>query len=374
LAQNPTTATFPKSGSNIAFLDRAGAWFLESGIQEPNGGVARYYLADVQENRAISTEITGYAIRTFVYLHSLTHDRRYLDAATSSAKFLKRTAWDSALRIFPFEYSPEEAQDPSRAYFFDSGIIVCGLLALLRMTGDHELLEIAKACGRSMAQDFAAGNSEFHPILSLPEKAPLPRGEQWSRQPGCYQLKAALAWHALYLETGEKDFLKWYDDLLAASLATHPSFLEGATGDSMMDRLHAYCYFLEGILPRVDQPEIARVLAEGVDKVAACLREIEPRFVRSDVYAQLLRLQLLVECAGGALVDRLTATSEVEKLASFQLDSSDRRIRGGFFFARRGDRLQPHVNPVSTAFGTQALMMWRQYLAGERKFSTDSLI
>ena len=50
------------------------------------------------------------------------------------------------------------------------------------------------------------------------------------------------------------------------------------------------------------------------------------------------------------------------------------QVADGFFFARRGDRLQPHVNPVSTAFGTQALMMWRQYLAGERKFEIDTLI
>ena len=347
---------------------------MESGIQEPNGGVARYYLADAQENRPISTEITGYAISTLVYLHSLTHDGRYLAAATSAAKFLKRIAWDSALRIFPYEYSPEEAPGPALAYFFDSGIIVRGLLDLLRVTGDHELLEVARACGRSMARHFAAGNSEFHPILSLPEKAPLPRGQQWSRQPGCYQLKAALGWYDLYQETGEADFLKWYDDLVAASLATHQSFLAGAAGDFVMDRLHAYCYFLEGILPRADRPEIAQILADGVITVAAHLREIEPRFARSDVYAQLLRLRLLVECNGGAPVDRLTATSEAEKLASFQLDSPDRRIRGGFFFARRGNQLQPHVNPVSTAFGAQALMMWRQYLAGERKFAIDTLI
>ena len=374
MSQNPTTATFPKSGSAIAFLDLAGAWFLESGIQEPNGGVARYYLAADQENRAISTEITGYTISALVYLHSLTHDGRYLAAATSAARFLKRTAWDSALRLFPYEYSPGEAQGPALAYFFDSGIIVCGLLDLLRVTGDHELLELARVCGRSMARDFAAGNSEFHPILSLPEKAPLPRGQQWSRQPGCYQLKAALGWYDLYQETGEADFLKWYDDLLTASLATHHSFLAGAAGDFVMDRLHAYCYFLEAILPRADRPEIARVLADGVNTVAAHLHEIQPRFARSDVYAQLLRLRLLVECAGAAPVDRLTATSEAEKLASFQLDSQDRRIRGGFFFARRGDKLQPHVNPVSAAFGVQALMMWRQYLAGERKFAIGTLI
>lgn len=225
-----------------------------------------------------------------------------------------------------------------------------------------------------MAQDFAAGSSEYHPILRLPEKAPLPRGEQWSRQSGCYQLKAALGWRDLYQETGDAEFLKWYEELLAASLRTHQSFLPGAAGDLVMDRLHAYCYFLEGILPHADQPEMARVLAEGIGKVAGHLGEIGPRFARSDVYAQLLRLRILIDCAGGVPVDRLAATTEAEQLASFQLDHPDRRIRGGFFFARRGDQLQPHVNPVSTAFGLQALMMWRQYLAGERKFAIDSLI
>ena len=310
--------------------------------------MARYYLADAQENRAISAEITGYTISTFVYLYSLTHDERYLDAAAKSAQFLKWSAWDSALRIFPFEYSINKTWGPALAYFFDSGIIVCGLVALFRVTGDRELLEIAKVCGRSMAQDFAAGNSEFHPILRLPEKTALARGEQWSRQPGCYQLKAALGWYDLFQQTGEADFLKWYEDLLAASLRTHHLFLAGATGDVVMDRLHAYCYFLEGLLPRATQPDIARVLSEGVSKVASHLREIAPRFARSDVYAQLLRLRLLVECAGGAPVDMPAATAEAGKLATFQLDHPDQRISGGFYFALRGDQLQPQVNPVSS--------------------------
>ena len=50
------------------------------------------------------------------------------------------------------------------------------------------------------------------------------------------------------------------------------------------------------------------------------------------------------------------------------------RIDGGFYFARRGASWQPHVNPVSTAFGLQALAMWRQYLGGELQLSTGALI
>ena len=331
--------------------------------------MARYYLADARENRAVSTEITGYAVSAFTYLHALTGDGRYLDAAIRAARFLTEIAWDPALRIFPFECSEKPL-----AYFFDSGIVIRGLLSLWRVTGEPELLAVATACGRSMASDFAAGKSEYHPILRLPEKDPLPRGEQWSRLPGCYQLKSALAWHDLYQVTGEADFRTWYDDLLGVSLRTQESFLPGVEGERVMDRLHAYCYFLEAILPRVDRPEVAATLSGGIAKVSGYLRQIGPSFARSDVYAQLLRLRVLAARAGAATLDRAAAEFEADKLAAFQLDDSDPRIAGGFYFARRGGRLQPHINPVSTAFGLQALGMWRQFLDGESSFSTDTLI
>src|ERR1700719_4375150 len=63
----------------------AGMWFLRSGIQETNGGVARYYRADLQRNLPVSTEITGYAISALIYLHSITHDAQYLERAADAA-------------------------------------------------------------------------------------------------------------------------------------------------------------------------------------------------------------------------------------------------------------------------------------------------
>ena len=50
-------------------LSRAGRWFLESGIQDDSGGVARYYRSDVGRNAGVSTEITGYAVSALVYLY-----------------------------------------------------------------------------------------------------------------------------------------------------------------------------------------------------------------------------------------------------------------------------------------------------------------
>ena len=80
-----------------------------------------------------------------------------------------------------------------------------------------------------------------------------------------------------------------------------------------------------------------RDMAGGIANVSRYIRELEPRFARSDVYAQLLRLRTLAERAGVATVDRLTASSEAEKLASFQIGDSDPRYQwrlAGAFCAR----------------------------------------
>ncbi len=352
-------------------MDRAGRWFLHSGIREPSGGVARYYSTDTKANCPISTEITGYTVSTLVRLARLSASREYMDAALESARFLTRRAWDRRLAAFPFEYS-DGAAAPAPAYFFDCGIIVRGLLAVSAATVESEFLEIAREAGLAMARDFR-GVDAIHPILSLQDKRPLAYGEGWSRNPGCYQLKSAMAWRDLADATGEAQFAGWYEEALAQALATHESFLPGPAGeDKVMDRLHAYCYFLEGLLPVAGRPECARVLEAGIARTGRHLRAIAPTFARSDVYAQLLRLRLYA--VGIVPLEEDAAEEEAQALAEFQCTHEDPRIHGGFGFGRRGGAMLPFVNPVSTAFGIQALEMWRAWRAGVFEPAVASLI
>ena len=80
------------------------------------------------------------------------------------------------LRAMPFELDP-----PDLAYFFDCGIVVRGLLAVWRATGEEEFLEAAASLGESMAADFAS-RTALHPVLSLPGKSPAQRDSaRWSR-------------------------------------------------------------------------------------------------------------------------------------------------------------------------------------------------
>lgn len=336
-------------------IRRAGNWFADSGIQEETGGVARYYRVDLGRNARVSTEITGYAAGSLAYLYSRSGNPRYLAAAINAADFLAGSAWDSEAEVFPFEHGGEPL-----AYFFDTGIIIRGLLAVWRTTGDRRLLEVAASAGRSLYRHFAAGE-QFHPILQLPERKPLPYEAQWSRAPGCYQLKVALAWLELADACGEAQFAEWYEQLLDISLRSHESFLaEVEDRHKRMDRLHAYSYFLEGLLPACERTAVQNALEEGIRNAGFHLREIAPRFERSDVPAQLLRVRLLASAAGAVPLDETAAAEEARRIAAFQLNGGCPRSDGGFAFGRRDGKLLPHVNPVSTAFCTQALEFWNR--------------
>jgi hypothetical protein len=325
-------------------LRRAGQWLAHSGIQLPNGGVARYYRADLQRNAGVSTEITGYALSAFVFLHAVTGEEEYLNRAHAAARFLTGVAWDRRNSVMPFELEPA-----AFTYFFDCGIIVRGLLALWRVTRDQELLDVAAAVGESMACDFARDDGRYWPILSLPDKRPLDLDAlRWSRSAGCYQLKAAMAWRELAEATGEAEFAKRYQAALENALATHEAFLPGHTERSkVMDRLHAYLYFLEGLLPGADDPRCAAALVRGIRRVSEYVEEIAPDFVRCDVLAQLLRVRL---GAGEAGVD----AAEAGRVCSFQEPS------GGYYFGRKAGEWVPHISPVSTVFAMQALEWWER--------------
>src|ERR1039458_8605180 len=284
---------------------------------------------DTPPNLPASTEITGYAVSAFVYLRSVTHDARYLERAVSGARFLTR-AWDPASETMPFEIAPA-----AFTYFFDCGIIVRGLLAVWRASGEQEFLDAAVATGESMARDFASPAGDFHPILALPGKTPVDRDPlRWSRTAACYQLKSAMAWWDLCEATGDTRFIEPYERVLASALRSYADFLPGhAERGKVMDRLHAFCYFLEGLLPRATEARCAAALRDGIGLAAWHLRAIAPEFERSDVYAQLLRVRLYADWLGVVPLDSPAAESEAAHLAAFQVADSDQRgtgINGGY--------------------------------------------
>lgn len=351
--------------SLLTRLEQAGKWFLHSGIQEASGGVARYYRVEDKHNLPLSTEITGYAVSALLELYQRTKDLEYLEAAERAGRYLFGT-WDRKLRTMPFE------EDADRAYFFDLGIIARGLLRLWRVTGENWQKEIAHECGRSMMEDFAAGRG-FHAILSLPAKRPLPADPWWSRHPGAFQLKAALAWRELAELLNAPAFLKPWERQLEFSLSVWRELVE-VEPDRRMDNLHPLGYFLEGLLPVLDRPACAEAMREAMSLYSHLLRELTPEFARADAYAQLLRLRLFAEAAGVLPLDRAAAREEFDHITAWQDASDDIHRFGGFAFGTRQGVTLPFANPVSTAFCMQASAYWFERKAGAFRADWRELI
>lgn len=325
--------------------------------------MARYYLSDQGANLPVSSEITGYGASALAYFYQRTGETAYLQAAVRNARFLAGPAWDAANNTYPFEPGSD------RAYFFDIGIIARGLMAVSRIAAEPLFAQRAQEAAISLGFDFL-GDSAFYTVIGLPDKQPLPEEPRWSRKPGCFQLKSALIWREIGGEHGDRMF----HVALAMALATHETFLVDPDEEKMMDRLHAYCYFLEALLSATDQPEARAALAWGIDRAGALLRQIAPVFERSDVNAQLLRVRLIAHHTGVVNLDAAAAAEEAAQTAAFQTESSDPRTNGGFWFGRKGDSILPFSNPVSTAFCAQALALWDDHKQGQWDFSLVQLI
>ena len=181
-------------------------------------------------------------------------------------------------------------------------------------------------------------------------------------------MKSALAWR----EIGDPHARQMFDAAVRVAVASHESFLqEEKDREKLMDRLHAYCYFLEALLFTSER----EALASGINRVAQLLREIAPLFERSDVNAQLLRVRLIAHHLGIVPLDENAAREEASRAASFQaLESADLHVRGGFWFGRKGAQMLPFSNPVSTAFCLQALALWDDHQAGRWSFELPQLI
>jgi hypothetical protein len=318
--------------------------------------VSRYYRGDTGVRLANSTEITGYAVAGLLVLG-------LEDEARRAGDFLIDRAWDSDLHIFPFELEGSRRL----AYFFDSGMIARGLLRLAEATDSERYWASAESAAESMIRSFTAERG-YHPVVELPEMKAAPYTEWWSRRPGCFHLKAALAWRELW---GPDD--PDYARQLQFSLETVSELLAGETDEAkLMDRLHPYCYFLEGLSPVAR--DYRQVIRDGIAEVSEHLHRLAGRVCRSDVFAQLLRLRLLAAAVGAVPLDETAAASEAAVLAGMQLESDDARLDGAFAFGRRDGELIRHANPVSTVFAVQALDWWQDYQNGRFAGSWRELI
>jgi hypothetical protein len=251
-----------------------------------------------------------------------------------------------------------------------------GLLHLWQATTDRLFLDRAERCGEALRARMSRVDGSFFPVFDLQSGEAHAGGSSWTTEAEVYQLKSALAFLELSEATGKREFEASTELTLQWSLKRHEGFVRGDDpAEILMGRLHAYCCFLEGLLPAATDNIVAsHALQHGVLRVENLMKEAAAQYQRCDVIAQLLRLRLYADRAGIMELDSLQAEAEAEAIEQFQHQSTDPRLDGGFAFARRAGRLTADANPSTTAFAIQSLAMWEQAEDGAFREPWQTLI
>lgn len=379
-------------------IDAAGLWLTDSGVQvvSPNpdhaGGFVSWYEQDTGEMPYVYSEITGYLATMMSFMHDLSGEARYLNAAVKAAEWLNRTAHTSGsfrclfpLRPSRFDYKHQQL------YAFDTGVILNGLCEVIRLTGRSDLLASARRAGDWLIESAQLPNGGFQAVFDLSEGRYLLNDAEWSLCPGSYHTKVAIGLLNLASLTGETRYrdaaVRVCDFALSfqqpdGRFVSFPS--EGGTN------AHAHAYSAEGLW-------VAGSLLERDDYLQSSVRATEwllrwqspeglvPRHFhngvptyneRVDILAQALRLGAIHLAQGRldpALGERLAPLAEV--VTRNQVRAGDSRSLGGFHFGRLSDgKPMPHVNVWVSAFAIQALHLYQGLALGREPFKPHFMV
>ena len=349
-------------------------WLTRSGIQQTSGGVSRFYHTQASKYASVSTAATSYFICGLLQSSEIDPDAA-VERALGAGRFLMDDAFDDEVGLFRHEVVEEGELQPW-SYLLDSTAGLRALIDLWKATQEPAYAEQAERCGIAIKEHLSRMDGSFFPVFDLGRQMPYEADEPWWQQPGVYHLKSALAFRLLAEAVGLYEFKAMSEDLLQWCLKRHEGFAEPEpTSEMTMSRLHAYCYFLEGLLPEAGlDPDASRALQFGILEIENLSQDVGHEFQRCDVLAQLLRLRLFADRLGIMELDYQQAGNEAAAIEEFQRQSSDPTIDGGFAFARKDSHLTPDGNTAATIFSLQALQMWEEASTGGFRRSWETLI
>lgn len=385
------------------FVQQAVAWLLGSGIQnggrDPKlkGGVSAWYELEEKLYPFLYSEITGYAVSTFMFLYHIHKKNSFLQRASSAAEWLLKNALhtDGGLktRLYLVKHyvSPNYSFDQGRIYSFDTAIVGYGLLQLYKTDPKLEYLQAVQRILYFLTRRMRKKGGDFYPYFDPIKKKCGEDLGKWSDQAGSFHAKLALLFIDYHRLTGDEFYRKSAIDLLDVVKKFQQRdgrFITGKKDDST--HLHPHAYTLEGLL-------YGGVHLNREDYISACHKGFQwmlngissdgsvssiyvgrsfSHHERSDIVAQVLRLgSMLYALDHKKFNSHLPSLEEVKKhLLLFQ-----NRIRGcqagGFLYGSATDGLvRMHLNSWSTMFAIQALWMHDEFVQNKKPLWLESFV
>lgn len=218
-------------------------------------GAVREPTRDDKTPSFLFSEVTGYAIRNLLLLHSLTGADEYFQRARQAARWLTEYAWHKGwIRTrYYFEKDKEEAQRLYSFHWgnilpFDNGICLGGLSALCKAANNPALIKRAAELADNLVERVESDGS-ISPFLNIYGNDPgLPESPRWSQQKGSFHTKIAESLVEFAKITGNENYNQAARKICRYALSFQEEDGRFITDRDGITQLHPHCYSAEGIL------------------------------------------------------------------------------------------------------------------------------
>lgn len=381
----------PNSNLTADPVSLAADWFVQSGIQDTSrdpkfrGGVHAWYDFEKKSFPFIYSEITGYAVNLFLFIHEVLKNPVYLERARLAGDWLLQ-ARDSKYGLVVnrvYHRSEEKPYYDSWIFTFDQWMIIDGLCQLSAVTEDKNYLKGAQEIADLLLEKTGRSDSFMDPAFNLDTGKAEATNDKWSRQSGSFHAKALLGLNRLFKLTCDEKY-----ETYAFKLAERACLDQTQDGRFITQKnqasthLHPHCYTLEGMLYfglTHNKPSFTQASKRGLEWILNAQQDDgtiyayfrDSRFLpyeRADILAQTLRLSAVMlgyfpEFQKFKLqLDRLK-----KKLLSYQIQEGSQK--GSFLYGQEENGMtHRHANAWVSMFALQALWLYDQSQNHEFKY------
>ncbi len=390
--------TAASSRESIQAISSASLWLLRSGIQNVSadkklrGGVAAWYEPDKKIYPFLYSEITGYALSAWMFLHRIHPDAKFVRHARLAAGWLMRNALlkeggvKTRLYLVNHYVSPNYCFYFGRVYSFDAAMVGYGLLQFFKTSKDPHCLQSVQKILEFLVTVMKRKDGTYEAYYDSQKKRCSEDFDKWSDQGGSFHAKLALLFIDYYEVTNDENYKKLAGQLLDTVMKTQEK--DGRFVTSRKDRsthLHPHAYTLEGLLYGAVKLNRRRYLEAAAKGFQWMLRGVSndgsvssiyekgsfSHHERSDIVGQTLRIGSILYALDSQRIKKYLPTLRGIRghLSLFQQPA------GGFVYGFATDGLmRNHWNAWSTMFGIQALWMHDEFVVCKRPLNINHFI
>ncbi len=366
-------------------------WLLQSGIQNTDadpkykGGVNAWYDLEKKTFPFIYSEITGYAVNTFLFLHHILKDPVCLERARLAGNWLLNSRDPKYGFVLNRVYHSSKAQSyyDSWIFTFDQWMIIDGLCNLSSITGDQNYFHGAQKIADALIEKTFRPDGFIFPAFNLENGQVEAANDKWSRQSGSFHAKAILGLNRLFNLTHDQKYLTH-----AFRLSERACLDQKENGrfitqtDNGSTHLHPHSYTLEGLFYfgfSQNKPSLIEASRKGLEWILSSQHEDGTLYAffqdgqflpyeRADILAQTLRLSAIMLGYAPEFqkfkpkLDRLK-----KKLLSYQIQEEPQK--GSFLYGQEENgMIHRHANAWVSMFALQALWLYDQSQTHDFKY------